>query len=225
MTPVTAQDVTTKEGSRLSVGLSFSPDITYRTLKGDGQLNEVIEVFNRVETSKFGFTTGAFILYSLNERWLLESGLFYTSQGYQTRKTEIIWPPDPPQPGDGVFQIFYTFQSLDVPLKVNYVLLDKKIRVFASAGISTNVLLDNEQKIVIDFYDQTSQSSSSAALEDPASLYMSALAGLGLDYNFTGNWSLRFEPVFRHAFTSISNSDLKQYPFSVGANVGVFYQI
>jgi len=42
---------------RFSVGVSFSPDYTYRTLKSNVDNNGFIDMRNETETARFGFTT------------------------------------------------------------------------------------------------------------------------------------------------------------------------
>ncbi len=70
----------TKQSSKISIGYSFSPDYSFRTLKnGDGNNSTdiVIKSRNDNEKAKFGYTTGINVTFSFSEFFGFETGVQY----------------------------------------------------------------------------------------------------------------------------------------------------
>src|SRR4051812_15084973 len=75
---------------KILIGINFSPDYCYRSLtKNDPGISESSwnlgkRIEDSIETSKFGFTTGINVYYFINEKFSIESGIFYSLKGYKT---------------------------------------------------------------------------------------------------------------------------------------------
>ena len=54
---------------------------------------------------------------------------------------------------------------------------------------------------------------------------ISFIGGFGLDYDLLEKFQIRFEPIFRHSIISITDNDLKDYLWSAGLNVGLYYKL
>jgi len=75
------QNKDTLKTKRIAIGIVFSPDYSYRTLKPNSSSNWIAEFRNSLEIPKFGFTTGLNFLLQLNKRLTLEAGLQFSNKG------------------------------------------------------------------------------------------------------------------------------------------------
>ena len=50
------------------------------------------------------------------------------------------------------------------------------------------------------------------------------IAGLGADYDLNKHFKLRIEPYFRRSINSVSNTQIKNYMYSFGTNMAVYYK-
>lgn len=211
---------------KFAVGLCFSPDYSYRYLQTDNDsLKFIKQIRDTTETADFGFTTGISLLYKLNNRFVIESGLLYSKKGYKNLKTNFT-PIDPNDPILPVkLSIYYTYSYLCIPLKLNYVFLDKRLKLFVSAGVSANFFIKERTKIVNEFNnDKTSVTYNEENKAIFTKLNFELLAGLGADYDVNKHFKLRLEPLFRRSLNSITTTDIKGYLCSGGLNFGVYYK-
>lgn len=213
---------------RFSFGISFSPDYTYRALKSDVDEFGFIDMRNERESARFGYTTGLCIRYSLSERWGLESGLLYADRGdkMETTDTDYVFPEDGSDPviPDKTKTISH-YYFLGVPLKANFYVLNKRTKVFLSAGVSTDFFSGSKTKRINTFNGKEEQSSYSEEGVDFSTVNFVGLAGLGVDFQVNEKVDLRFEPIFRYSFSSLTTyTDLQTHLYSIGINFAVYFQ-
>ena len=65
---------------KFSIGINFSPDYSYRRLHSDID-DGFVEIRNKIESPRFGFTSGIVARYQLGSRFALESGLQFSDKG------------------------------------------------------------------------------------------------------------------------------------------------
>jgi len=148
---------TDNETSKFLVGFVFSPDYCYRFLKPDSDEKWVAEDRDLMEIPKFGFTTGASLLFKHSEHLTLETGLLYSDKGYKTKfyANFIYNTSDPSIPTS--IKYIYHYHYLDIPIKANYNLFSKKFKFFISGGISVNVFLGQKTLDIYEFSDGHSE--------------------------------------------------------------------
>lgn len=213
---------------RFSFGVSFSPDYTYRTLKSNVDELDFIDIRNESESARFGFTTGLSVKYLLSERWVLESGLQYADRGdkMETEDTGYVFPEDGSDPviPDKTESINH-YYFLGVPLKVNFYLLNKRCNVFLSGGVSTDFFSGSNTKQIHTIDGEKQISSYSEEGVDFNTINFVGLAGFGIDYRINEKLELRFEPMLRYSFSSLTSySDLHTYLYSYGLNFAIYFQ-
>ena len=145
----------TKKSSKISIGYSFSPDYSFRTLKnGDGNSSTDLVIKNRndIEKAKFGYTTGVNVTFSFSEFLGFETGVQYSNKGYKTMEQDLTYiPPNPDLPNKATFT--YSYQYIGIPLKAKFVSGKNKTRFFSTAGFMTNFLLNVKQSVVYKYSD------------------------------------------------------------------------
>ena len=218
-----AQESESLKESRFSMGLSFSPDYTYRTLialPSSRVSSGVISLRNDLESPRLGFTVGALVLMRLNERISLETGIKYSDKGEKIDDLQLTYAtPDPSAPDKATF--IYKYQYLDVPFKVNYSLTTGRFEFFLSAGASLNLFVRSQSVARFSYADKEKIETT----QDYVSLNrfnISGIIGVGFNYELLPKLHLRFEPEFLHFLTPIVPGSVIQLPYALGANVGVF---
>lgn len=113
---------------RIQIGINFSPDICFRTIKnndGSSFSELVVEQRNIRETVKFGYSTGFNICYNIKKFVGLETGIQYSNKGYKTKKQDLIFgPSDPSLPNQS--ELIYNYHYIDIPIKVNFTIGKKE---------------------------------------------------------------------------------------------------
>lgn len=106
---------------------------------------------------------------------------------------------------------------IEVPLEVEFVLIDHKFGLNVIGGASTLIL--NENSISIHSGNISSNLGESNNL-NPVSF--STNIGLGVDYKLSQKFQINIEPMFKYQFNTFSSGNLK--PYYLGVYSGVSYK-
>jgi len=217
------QAVEPVSSSKISIGVTFSPDYCYRRFHPKNAFAEVVaEIRDETEIPKFGYTAGLSLLYKPWNRVSFETGLYFSDKGYKTEFIGVYDLEASPSIFVNRVKASYQYYYLDIPIKLNYFILTGKVKLFASAGFSANIFLDDRTKST--FIDPAGTEYASSGL-DLSPLNITVLLGAGIDYSINNRLNFRLEPIFRYAITPIADAPIKEYHYSVGANFGLYYSI
>ena len=108
---------------------------------------------------------------------------------------------------------------LEVPLELNYALLDRKFGVNIIGGVSSLFLTDNS--VVLESNGQTTEFGEANNIN---SVNFSTNVGLGLDYKFTPKLKFNVEPVFKYQLNTFSNTSGNFNPYSLGVYSGFTFK-
>jgi len=221
-----AQEKPSNNFNRFQLGINFSPDACYRTLKnnnGDEFINNIITLRNDTETIKIGYSAGLNMQFNLNRFLGLGLGVHYSNKGYQLKKQDVVPPtsqPDPSLPEQ--FQFIQNFQTIDLPLGVNFTFGKNKLRFITCIGATANFLIKESQTTVLYYSDRTDKTNS-ANTYDYKKFNVSPFLSLGIDYKINQNMNIRIEPTFRYGIKKIIDAPITAYLFNAGLNVGYYY--
>jgi len=211
----------------ISVGFSFSPDYSYRTLKnndGNPSLDVAIDHRNDIEKSKFGFTTGLNLNIRLSDKVEFQSGLLYSNKGYKIPKQATDFPvPDPSLATH--FESHANFNYLDIPLKFNFISGMGKVKFIIGAGFAANILLNNSEKVTLSYADGSEKEFDQSDGFDYNKFNISSLVSIGLEYQMKENIFLRMEPTFRYELLKIDDYPVTARLWNLGLNVGVYFNL
>lgn len=207
----------------IRIGLSVSPDYNFRNLQAPDNLQNIADSRDDAELAKLGYTVGLRFVFALRKHFAIETGILYADRGYRSNLSlndnlgNII----------GSVDLKHHINYLEIPLKMNVALLAKKrIHFFLSAGLSGNIFLFENIDYAFDYFSGQSEESSARSNQNNLNrLSLTALGGLGIDLFLTKRFSVRAEPIFRYAIISNTDSSIKQYPYSFGANLGLFLKL
>ena len=217
------QNQTNVKETKFAVGLCFSPEYfntVYNSVEGFLENND----YDTNNVSSFGFSAGISALYKLNDKFTVESGLSYYQTGWDAFKLKFFYL----EPGDPIYPntvSYYKYKFISLPLKMNYFFINGKLKLFASAGIVVNYLSETNVH-AYDLYknDIIIERNNKLSKEYYNNFHFQIIAGFGADYDLNKHFKLRIEPYFRRSVNSVSNTQIKNYMYSAGANMGVYYK-
>lgn len=111
------------------------------------------------------------------------------------------------------------FGYLEVPLELNYALLDRKFGLNIIGGVSSLFLTDNS--VVLESNGQTTEVGEANNIN---SVNFSTNFGLGLNYKFTPKFKFNVEPVFKYQLNTFSNTSGSFNPYSLGVYSGFSFK-
>ena len=112
-------------------------------------------------------------------------------------------------------------EYLEIPLTFRYYVINNKTRLSLSAGVSTNVLIDNGT-----YLKEDGNLQKIGETEGLSSMNFSTHAGIAVTVPIAGPLSLRVEPRFNYFLNSINEGyPVKFKPYSAGLYTGLQYSI
>ncbi len=211
---------------KFSFGVNFSPDYSYRSLhSNNSDYDFAMNQLNDWEVPAFGFTTGLSVRYLANEKFEFESGIQFSDKIYNFDVNKDDWDvpvhEDPAIPDRSVTKNHFYY--LGVPVKLNYYFLQKRIRMYLSAGVSADFFLDDKSKSIMKFSDGTEIRETFENDYDYNKISLTGLAGFGAETKLSQRFGIRVEPVFRYSFTPLLDELMKVNLYSAGLNFVLYY--
>lgn len=108
---------------------------------------------------------------------------------------------------------------LEIPVELNYALINKKFGLNLIGGVSSLFLMDNS--VALTSGDLTTEMGEANNLN---SLNFSANFGLGVNYKFSQNIQLNLEPVFKYQLNTFSETAGSFNPYAVGVYSGLIFR-
>lgn len=213
--------------SKIEIGVNVSPDICFRTLKnnsGSPITDAIIEQRNKNEISKVGYTAGLNVCFNLKRFFGLETGIHYSNKGYQTDMQNLTYGYFNPPTGNVPAQVnfIYNMYYIDIPVKANFTFGKNKLRFIASAGIATNVFINETQTNVWVYPDKTDKETHKTAF-GYKKFNISPMLSLGLDYKINNRMKLRIEPIVRYGMLPIIDAPITGSLYNSGLNIGYYF--
>lgn len=108
---------------------------------------------------------------------------------------------------------------LEVPVELNYALVDKRFGVNLIGGISSLFLIDNS--ITVSAGELTTEVGEANNVN---TVNFSTNVGLGVNYKVTPKIQFNIEPIFKYQLNTFSGTDGSFRPFSVGVYSGLNFK-
>lgn len=217
------QTAETAHHRSLWLGLSFSPDLAYRTTASQ---NDIVEgTYDKIEIPKSGYSGGVNVVFEMDQQIELEGGIQYSWKGFRTKEQQFTagQPNDPFLPASGWFEHRYPY--IDVPVKLNYKPF-KNGKFFFTGGLIGHIYLQSSIKSVYIYSDGRKTEMVQFSTDDGYETFTAGIvAGFGRDFYLGKNSKFRVEPLFRHMFLPIHGGSVKYYLWSAGLNVGFYKRL
>jgi opacity protein-like surface antigen len=215
--------VDSTKAKKIDIGFSYSSDYCYRTLKADASNKWIADSRNEMEIPKIGYTVGLNLAYKLNTKLVVEAGVLFSDKGEKTRKISYTESASGQSERYTIYKYHYNY--LDIPIKVNYYFPIGKFKLYATAGVSTNIFLNEKITTVQGHSFSDAEKNTVNTYSKFSRINLSMLIGAGLNYNVSEKMFLKAEPIYTRSITSIVNAPVKSYLYSVGLNLGVYYKL
>jgi hypothetical protein len=111
------------------------------------------------------------------------------------------------------------FGYLEIPIELNYSIIDKRFGVDVVGGLSSLFLIDNS--VALTSGNLTTEIGTANNLNE---LNFSTNIGFGLNYKFSPKVNLNIEPVFKYQLNTFSNTAGSFQPFSMGIYSGLNFK-
>lgn len=212
---VLAQD--NKDFKRFQIGIIASPDFCYRSLTPQS-----IYQLYRNNSPKIGYTLGANVCYNFFKSIGLETGVQYSNKGYKNiytyRNTQNLQLTD---------KFYYSYHYIDIPIKINILIIVKKISFFSSIGITTNFLIKDSMSVIYIYPNGDKKTEKSRTTDSPINkINFSPTASIGMVYKLNDRISLRIEPEYRHSLIRMIDKKIlpySEYLWNLGINIGFYW--
>lgn len=195
------------ERSKMAIGIVVSPDLS--------TAGSVSNFYNP------GFKGGLLAEYSITKNFSIISGLTISNLKYKA-DGQAYHPPQAWNYGVMPDQTRAVCVVLDIPLnlKANIFNFDRS-RIFATAGLSSYIMLNEDYQFRYESKQAGLQSSWSDAT---GTRYWFSNAGfsVGIEYDLSPNWSLRAEPYIKVPLKGVGWGDVELY--SIGNFISLNYR-
>jgi len=111
------------------------------------------------------------------------------------------------------------FSYLELPLEINYALLDRKFGINVIGGISSLFLVDNS--VVLEANGNAVEMGEANNIND---VNLSTNIGFGLNYKFSPTLQLNLEPMFKYQLNTFTQTSGNFQPFSIGIYTGLNFK-
>jgi hypothetical protein len=111
-----------------------------------------------------------------------------------------------------------TFSYYEIPMVVNYKLIDKKLSMNLSGGMSANIMYANKAYVK----EGTDRTELDGETEDIKNLSYNGIIGFGFEYPLISKLNFNLQPTFRYSLNPLNESG-NVHPYSFGVFTGIKY--
>ena len=151
--------------------------------------------------------------------------MLYSVKGEQTGYIDLTWQ----SPGSSYAskaKTKFRFIYLELPLSVCRVFGDGKVSFLTTAGVSLNLFAQRETNVISILSNGDKITSSSDVDLGYSKFNIAGTLGLGVKYTLSNRLSISVKSIYRQFLNSIVvDKKAKEYIYSVGTNVEVYYKI
>ena len=206
----------------VSVGLTYSPAYCYRFLHANDVDDDLLKMRNQAELPEYGFSSGLNIALSFSKIFALEAGVVYSSKGEKTKNDDTYYI-DPPRSISSAY-FTYHYYYIDIPVKADFYLLKRRLKLYLTMGISTNILIVLKTTMHAEYPDGSKTKSSTTDREDLMGINIAGIAGAGISFDITKEIYIKAEPLFNCSIMPINRGGVHEFLYSIGLNTGIFYR-
>ncbi len=208
--------------------MNFSPNYSYRTLNNSDEFGYIggldVAIREGLDDPSFGFNTGIAAQYSILENLEVELGVQFSRQTHIFKDVSLIDFDSYDNIGKADNQFRYHY--LEIPLRLNYRVINKKVFAYITAGVSLNQYLYSESKSWIT-YNNGDEKVVISDLEiiDYNKMVFGLIGGVGVGYHLSERFNIRAEPLYRYSITPLADAPIEQRNYSIGCQFGIYISL
>ncbi|SEA78071.1 hypothetical protein [Pedobacter hartonius] len=211
-------DVVRSVQKKMDDALSTRPDLILSAMAApdisSGQNNK---------SSRISSNLGVLATYALGSKFSLTSGAIYARKLYNSGGTAAGGSTY--APAAGAWEVKADCNVLDIPLNVNYKLINKKkLSVTVNTGLSSYFMLKEKYDYIVDQPGQPQQVTTTEYSNQNQHIFGIANLALSFDHQISQKLSVGVQPFAKLPLTGIGNNDvnLKSTGISFSLNIGLF---
>ena len=229
-----AQNQDSLKIKKWAVGISFSPDYNFR-IADNPNPDGALQGFK--ESRMIAIGCGLNGLYRFTKHLGIDFSVVYSSKGERIYVEQLTWispgtPYDPAIPNSGQPMYITTgsnstvsYNYLEIPLKINTYVLDKKLKVFPSLGFATNIFIGKTTRLYHRKGDYTeTETIHTYNKNNIPAIDLSLVACLGISYDISRRLFMKLEPNYRQFIRPMNDAPVSGYFYSIGCNTGLSYR-
>jgi hypothetical protein len=199
------------------LGIIISPDFSHHYTRYEDLSLKI----NENETAKFGYRAGLNFMFTIKkEKWFLNTGLVYANRGFQSKKINIENTLNEPKIAENQ-RYRYHFHYTDIPLQVQYYLIEKNTFKGFVAFSAIPSFMFRESMIHIYYKDNNTDRVRNGSFPNRFFNVFTGISG-GILYNITDKHTLLVEPHFEYGWISLQNEAFVTRLWSFGLKAGFF---
>ncbi|HBX52935.1 MAG: hypothetical protein A2275_14825 [Bacteroidetes bacterium RIFOXYA12_FULL_35_11] len=225
---------------KLSYDFIASNNYCYRELNtNDSFCKTIINSRNKYETQKFSYKIGIGSNYHFVNSFF-SLNILFSKKAYQSKIdfSNLIFP-EPlhpiydsiynqnntiPEKSINNFTIRYYYYYIDIPFSYTYLLYNKRIKLFISSGLQTNILILAQISSIKYYTDDSKEKINSKDEADYERVNISFEGGIGVEFPITNKLNVIIEPYYERNITTSIQAPIKQYLYSFGLNTKLRYK-
>lgn len=209
---------TEEQKSKLSIGLNFSSNSSYRVLQASGAFQSFVDNRENIEHPAFGFNTGVGAQYLLFEKIEIDVAIQYAR--YSTAFDDV---PLTMQNGNfvGFGRLKYRFDYVELPIRINYRFVNENSFFYVSVGTTVGKFVKDNSLFYRTYQNGDNEKvSTTSGITSFNQRVHGIIGGIGYGYNLSERFNLRIEPLFRYTLTPLANAPVQQNNYSMGCQLG-----
>lgn len=221
---------------RVYIGLSFTPDVSYRYLHGNfvpsgssqANVQGAVDYGNQHSIPEFGLNAAFKIGINLSNWFAIESGVGYSLIRYRYNSNQFYSPSvfngniinqaDSFQTTDKE-----TYQYLTVPIGIRFSMGHKKVRGVITAGADLDFLIRQNANYTYSYADGQQVSNNTVQTGSFNTFNVSPYLGIGIDCHFSRTFVLRIMPRAEIQGLKNINTPVTEYLWNAGLNVSFLF--
>lgn len=210
--------------NRLFVGVAFSPDINYRFLTAESNVQWIKDSREDSEIPAFGFSSGIDIGYNFTQIIGLQTGVQYAEKGFQSKWQDALNPIQPNDPNipervKGITK----FRNIDIPVSLNITIGKRKLKFITRIGAAMNVRVANNFITKSEYSDGSVEKNNNKDVIETDAIGLTPFLSIGMQYQIGDLITVRAEPITRFAALPIGDFPIKQYNWNAGIKISCLF--
>lgn len=190
----------------------------YRNIGGADMYDDFIDLRNKGEIAKPGYTTGFYLRFPVGHYSALRSGLQYSNKGFQRPwERNLHWPGQPVPDITGIKSV-YTYHYLDIPFVYEMFLDRSHAKWSLGIGATANVLLQSKYIQLIEENGEIRRSARKETYEyNP--IQLSPEISIGRHFLIGKLINLRVAPTFRFSVIKTYDAPIAEHLWTAGLSL------
>lgn len=212
---------------KYSIKAFVTPGFAYRLLSSSTKdpIDEyIIQGRNETERISYFYSVGVSFDTKIKDWLSIGIGFLYSDMSFRSIVFDLLYPTPPVGQYIERYKYNYSFKTLEIPLKIQFNIGNKKLQGLFSVGLAPAYVLDYHFK-THSYYQDGVESVFKTQINNGNynRFQLNVSVGAGLKYQASTNLGFVFQPEFKLGTLKTVPSYIQERFYSVGATCAVYY--